>query len=165
MTIRLTPARQDLEIWNGDDVGIQLVFTVDAPNGSKFTGDWSSSRAYVPNDIAQFSGNFYVALFPSMNSQPDIAMTLWRALTLLDISGYSSWAAQIRLADDDASSFTVDSSQQGSSIITLTMAGDMVRARARKSVTQRWDVQALDASGLLRTLIAGSVLISQDATR
>lgn len=82
---------------------------------------------------------------------------------LLDLTGYTAWAATIRTAADDVVSWTVDDSQQADSIITLQLDGDAVRGLASKGT--RWDCKATLPDARELTLYQGRVVFRQDETR
>lgn len=163
-TLDFTPARVDLNLYAGDDITLRLFLSTDAPEGGTFVGTWDSATPYVAAQIVEYSAAFYTAVVASTDVTPGTDATKWKPLTPLDLTGYTAWEAQIRSSDTDDAPFTVDSTLQASSIISLSIAGTVVTAREKKGL-QRWDLQVTDPDGKLRTLFTGNVLISSDVSR
>lgn len=163
-TLDFTPTQVNLKLYAGDDVTIRIFLSTDAPSSGTFMGTWVSSTAYTAGQIVEHSLAFYVAILGSTNVTPGSDATKWRALTPLDLTGYTGWAAQIRSSDTDAIDFTVDDGDQASSIISISVTrADLTSIQALGA--QAWDLQATDGSGDFRTFFAGSVTILADATR
>lgn len=96
---------------------------------------------------------------------PVIALTFWtdEAKTkLLDLTGYTSWAATIRTPAGVTASWAVDASQQAASVISLQLDGDDIRGFPAKGC--RWDFKALDASAREVTWYRGRVTVATDVT-
>lgn len=163
-TLDFTPSRVDLKLWAGDDEAVRLFLSTDAPDKGVFEGTWVSATAYLVNDVVEHSNVFYTALKVSTNVTPGTDATTWLAITALDLTGYTAWAAQIRASDTDAVAFTVDATLQANSIITLSVAGTVLTTQQPKGV-QSWSLQATDANSKIRTLLAGAVTIFIDPTR
>lgn len=100
-----------------------------------------------------------------VGDDPTIQLTFWTDDTktvLLDLTGYTGWAATIKTASGDSATWTVDASQQASSVIVLQLDGDLVRGFASRGT--RWDVKVIDADAREVTLIQGRVTFRQDVT-
>lgn len=63
-----------------DDVSLQAGVTIGSQNFMVWRGPWSSSTAYVKNDVASNTGRLWVTLLPNTNSTPSDTNTNWQAL-------------------------------------------------------------------------------------
>lgn len=87
--------------------------------------------------------------------------------TPFDLAGYSS-QAQIRpnLTDpspDPVASFTVNITQQESNVITIGLPHDV--SKTLTNLEYVWDLQVIDPTGLITTLLAGQVRVTREVTR
>lgn len=78
----------------------------------------------------------------------------------LDVSGYSSWAAQIRDPAGTPVSFTVDDGDAADGVIVLDLEGNDVRGLPRRG--NRWDVRCVSPAGKEITPMSGRVIFKQD---
>lgn len=165
-TLDFTPARLDLKLYAGDDTVLDLVFITETPPqaGTEFAGPYDSSTEYAPNLMVESVGLLYVSLVTSTNLTPASNPTAWLPIPALDLTGYVNWQAQIRASATDSNDFTVDTTLQSSSIITISLPGSTVETRQSKG-TQRWDIQAQDPDGFIHTFFAGNVSIESDVTQ
>jgi hypothetical protein len=165
-TLDFTPARLDLKLYAGDDTVLDLVFITEPPPqaGTEFAGPYDTGTEYVPNQMVESVGLLYVSLVTSTNLTPATNPAAWQLIPSLDLSGYVNWQAQIRSSATDSNDFTVDDSQQASSIITISLPASTATARQSKG-TQRWDIQAQDPDGFTHTFFAGNVSIESDVTQ
>lgn len=96
---------------------------------------------------------------------PLIYLTFWTDDTkteLLDLTGYTGWAATIRTAAGDTATFTVDASDQANSVIALQLDGEDVRDFPSKRT--RWDCRVTLPDAREVTLYQGRVTFKADQT-
>jgi len=165
-TLDFTPARLDLKLYAGDDTVLDLVFITEAPpqTGTEFAGPYDTATTYLPNQMVESVGLLYVSLVTTTNQTPASTPASWQLIPSLDLTGYVNWQAQIRSSVTDSNDFTIDATQQASSIITITLPASTATARQTKG-TQRWDIQAQDPDGNIHTFFAGNVSIESDVTQ
>lgn len=82
----------------------------------------------------------------------------------ISLAGYSGWAAKAKaLPGDnvDEATFTVDTSQQGSNVITITLPGSLSAAVQNG---WKWDMVVNDPTGAPVTFVGGRMLTVDSIT-
>lgn len=70
-----------------DDVSLQAGVSVTSQSFLVWRATWSSSTAYVKNDVVSSGSLVWVALLPNTNSQPTITNTNWQSLNGVAATG------------------------------------------------------------------------------
>lgn len=101
-----------------------------------------------------------------IGDDPLIRCTIWTDNTktkLLDLTGFTNFAATIRSPADQTVSFSVDTTLQAQSIIIVGLDGDLLRPLPLAGC--KWDLKADQPNAREITLLRGRVLFRIDATR